>query len=96
MSNPAASFATLCTDQCNDRDPVAKACGDLPQCPKAGTSAILELEAAAGCSCCASQLCGCSPNADTNAAIYTLNAAQRNAGETPQCDINGTLCGTPP
>jgi hypothetical protein len=87
--------ATLCTDQCNDQDLVGKACSDLPKCPKAGTAAILELETAAGCSCCASQLCGCVPNAQTNAAIATLVEQQHARGITSQCDVNGTLCGAP-
>src|SRR5262249_8095509 len=86
--------ATLCTDQCNDQDLVAQACSDLPTCSKAGTAAILELESAAGCSCCASQLCGCTPSAQTNAAIGTLVEQQRLRGITSQCDVNGTLCGT--
>lgn len=85
--------ATLCTSQCNDRDLVAEACGDLPQCPKSGTSAILALESEVGCSCCASQLCGCEPNAQTDAEIASLNERQRDRGITPQCDVNGTLCG---
>lgn len=88
--------ATLCTSQCNDRALVAEACSDLPKCPSDGTMAILALEAEAGCSCCASQLCGCTPSAATNAAIGALNAAQRAVGITPQCDVNGTLCGTSP
>jgi hypothetical protein len=87
--------ATLCTSQCNDRDLVAEACGDLPRCPKAGLAAILALESAAGCSCCASQLCGCEPNQQTNTTIATLNERQRARGITPQCDVNGTLCGAP-
>lgn len=86
--------ATLCTNQCNDRFLVGEACSDLPQCPSAGTSAILALESAAGCSCCASQLCGCSPNAATDQRIAELNDAQRARGITPQCDVNGTLCGS--
>jgi hypothetical protein len=85
--------ATLCTSQCNDRDLVAEGCGDLPQCPKEGTEAILALESAVGCSCCASQLCGCEPNAQTNQEIGRLNDAQRARGIVPQCDVNGTLCG---
>ena len=88
--------ATLCTGQCNDRDLVADACGDLPQCPADGTAAIIALEARVGCSCCASQLCGCTPSAATDAAIGALNDAQRARGITPQCDVNGTLCGTSP
>jgi len=88
--------ATLCTSQCNDRDLVSEACADLPQCPPAGTAAIIALESAVGCSCCASQLCGCSPNDATSERIAELNAAQRARGITPQCDVNGTLCGTTP
>ncbi len=86
--------ATLCTGQCNDRELVGEACGDLPQCPADGTSAIIALEKQVGCSCCASQLCGCTPNAATDAAIGGLVEAQRASGITPQCDVNGTLCGT--
>ena len=86
--------ATLCTNQCNDRDLVGEACSDLPQCPAQGTAAILALESAVGCSCCASQLCGCEPNAATSTRIAELNAAQRARGITPQCDVNATLCGT--
>lgn len=88
--------ATLCTGQCNDRDLVAEACGDLPQCPAEGTAAIIALEAKVGCSCCASQLCGCTANAATSAAIGALVDAQRARGITPQCDVNGTLCGSAP
>jgi hypothetical protein len=40
-------------------------------------------------------LCGCQPNAQTNTAIASLVRRQRNLGIAPQCDINGTLCGTP-
>jgi len=86
--------ATLCTGQCNDRELVGEACGDLPQCPADGTAAIIALEKQVGCSCCASQLCGCTPNAATNAAIGALVDAQRASGITTQCDVNGTLCGT--
>ena len=50
---------------------------------------------AADCSCCASQLCNCDANRATEQKIYELDAAQRALGETPQCDINGTLCGAP-
>jgi hypothetical protein len=83
--------ATICTS--TQHDLVFGACLGLEQCD---LSEIFKAESAAQCSCCASQLCGCTPNADTNVAIYTVDAAQRQAGETPQCDINGTLCGTPP
>ena len=84
--------STLCTDECNDRDIVKTACSGLQGCD---ISEIVKAEEAASCSCCASQLCGCSPDAATNSVIATLNQDQRDRGITPQCDINGTLCGTP-
>jgi len=84
--------STLCTDQCNDRDIVSTACSGLSACD---ISEIIKAETAASCSCCASQLCGCSPEAATNQEIAVLNQAQRNRNITPQCDINGTLCGSP-
>ena len=84
--------ATLCTDQCNDRDLVSVACTGLAGCD---ISEIVKAETAAGCSCCASQLCGCNPSAETNKAISALNQKQRDRGIAPQCDINGTLCGSP-
>jgi hypothetical protein len=82
--------ATLCTAGCNDRDLVDLACAGLTQCD---TDAIIALEQSAGCSCCASQLCGCQPNAATNAAIRALVAAQAERGIESQCAVNGTLCG---
>ena len=85
--------ATLCTDECNDRDLLGPACSGLSGCD---ISEIVKAETAATCSCCASQLCGCNPTAATNAAIFNLNAQQRDRGIKPQCDINGTLCGAPP
>ena len=30
-----------------------------------------------------------------NAAIFELNGEQRKKGISPQCDLNGTLCGAP-
>ncbi len=84
--------ATLCTDECNDRDLLGTACSELAQCD---ISEIVKAETAAQCSCCASQLCGCSPNAKTDTAIAALNQQQRDRGIKPQCDINGTLCGSP-
>src|SRR5579862_1265565 len=83
--------STLCTDECNDRDLVGTACGGLAGCD---ISEIVKAETAAGCSCCASQLCGCDPSAKTNKAISELNQQQRDRGIKPQCDINGTLCGS--
>ena len=84
--------STLCTDQCNDLDLVGKACDALPKCD---LTEIIKAETAASCSCCASQLCNCEPNSQTNNEIASLVQDQRAQGITPQCDINGTLCGTP-
>jgi hypothetical protein len=84
--------ATLCTDECNDRDLLGTACSELAQCD---ISEIVKAETAAQCSCCASQLCGCDPNAKTNTEIFALDQQQRDRGIKPQCDINGTLCGSP-
>ena len=84
--------ATLCTDNCNDRDLVKTACGGLSSCD---VSEIVKAEEAAQCSCCASQLCGCPGDAPTNTEIFALNQQQRDRGITPQCDVNGTLCGSP-
>jgi hypothetical protein len=84
--------ATLCTDNCNDRDLLGTACSGLSGCD---ISEIVKAETAATCSCCASQLCGCRADANTNSVITMLNQQQRDRGITPQCDINGTLCGTP-
>ena len=83
--------ATLCTS--SKTTLVLDACNGLQNCD---LSEIFKAESAAECSCCASQLCGCDANQDTEEAIFALNAAQRAAGETPQCDINGTLCGEAP
>jgi hypothetical protein len=83
--------STLCTDQCNDRDLVGTACSGLSGCD---ISEIVKAETAAQCSCCASQLCECDPGKKTNKAIFTLNQQQRDRGITPQCDVNGTLCGS--
>jgi hypothetical protein len=84
--------ATLCTDQCSDLDLAGAACQALSKCD---VSEIIKAETAAQCSCCASQLCGCVPNTQTNKAIASLVQRQRDAGVTPQSDINGTLCGSP-
>lgn len=87
--------ATLCTRQCNEMTLIADACNGLKECGIEGLALITELEQKASCSCCASQLCGCEPNAKTNDVIYDLNEKQRALSITPQCDVNGTLCGTP-
>ncbi|KRT65146.1 MAG: hypothetical protein XU11_C0034G0009 [Candidatus Dadabacteria bacterium CSP1-2] len=82
--------ATLCTSTCNDRGLVGEACSGLESCD---VSEIIKLEEEVGCSCCASQICGCEPNGKTEEAVFELNEKQRERGITPQCDINGTLCG---
>jgi len=84
--------ATLCTDQCNDRNLVGTACAALSKCD---VSEIIKAEETAQCSCCASQLCGCQANVQTNTTIAALVRQQRDLGIKPQCDINGTLCGSP-
>lgn len=86
--------ATLCTDQCSDRNLVGEACDGLSKCD---ISEIVKAETAASppCSCCASQLCGCSPNAQTNKKIYSLDQKQQDLEIKPQCAINDTLCGSP-
>ena len=68
--------ATLCTDECNDRDLVGIACQGLPGCE---ISEIIKAETAANCSCCASQLCGCSPSVATNTAITSLTSSSATA-----------------
>lgn len=80
--------ATVCTS--NQHDLVFDACLGLQKCD---LTEIFKAEKAAGCSCCASQLCNCMPNLITNQRVGDLDQKQRDAGETPQCDINGTLCG---
>ncbi len=82
--------ATLCTAGCNDQDLVQTACSGLAGC---SLTAVIQLESAAQCSCCASQLCGCTPSAVTQNAIAELNFAQERRGIETQCEINGTLCG---
>ncbi|TDJ02276.1 MAG: hypothetical protein E2O70_01865 [Candidatus Dadabacteria bacterium] len=82
--------ATLCTSACNDRDLVDIACSGLQVL---GVTEIIKLEVEVGCSCCASQICGCDANFKTEQAVFDLNKRQRNRGITPQCDINDTLCG---
>ncbi len=83
--------ATLCTS--STQALVFDACLGLEQCD---LSEIFKAEEAANCSCCGSQLCDCDANSATEAEIFALDAAQRAAGETPQCDVNGTLCGVAP
>ena len=91
--------STLCTAQCDDRDLSSQACAGLTTDGRIASacdiSEIAKTEEAAQCSCCASQLCHCNANTPTQQAIYDLNALQRDRGITPQCDQNGTLCGTP-
>lgn len=94
--------AVLCTSKCAADDSfqddlvlTGQACGQLPTCASSpGITSILALESQVGCSCCASQVCACTgQNAQTAEAIYDLNAAQCARGITPQCCVNGTLCG---
>jgi hypothetical protein len=80
--------ATLCTSR--DVALITEACFGIETCELDET---LRAERAAGCSCCASQLCGCVASATTDQEVHILNQQQRERGETPQCDINGTLCG---
>ena len=84
--------AVLCTSTCQDNDLVGDACTGL-QSPSCSTSEIIKLEEEVGCSCCASQICGCEANSQTEQAIFNFNQDQRDTGITPQCDRNGTLCG---
>jgi len=85
--------ATLCTTPCTDRDLVEQACSGLGRCD---VESITKLETQMGCSCCASQICGCEANAATDTAVYELDQEQRDRGLVPQCDLNGTLCGSAP
>ena len=39
------------------------------------------------------QICGCEATNETEHAVFDLNQRQRDLGITPQCDVNGTLCG---
>jgi len=82
--------ATLCTSACNDRELVGDACTGLQAFV---LTEIIKLEVEVGCSCCASQICGCEANSQTEQAIFNLNQDQRDTGIIPQCDRNGTLCG---
>jgi len=95
--------ATLCTTigigQTGSSSPSVKAQAELAEKACAGVGnmsdfeQIVLVESLAKCSCCASQVCGCSGiTSATNQAIGTLNQSQRNQGITPQCDINSTLC----
>jgi len=85
--------ATLCTATTRDADLVQEACSGLG---KSSISEIIKLEIEVGFSCAASQICGCQPRKKTNEAILSLNERQRARGISPQCDLNGTLCGTEP
>lgn len=98
--------ATLCTTigigQTGRSSPSVKAQSVLAEKACAGVGnmsnfqQIVLVESLAKCSCCASQVCGCTGRTSTtNEAIGALNQGQRNQGITPQCDINGTLCATP-
>lgn len=84
--------ATLSTASKQDFDLLPKACGGLAN---NSIAEILRLESEVAYSCAASQICGCAANGKTNAEILILNQLQRDQGVTPQCDLNGTLCGGP-
>lgn len=69
----------------------AQACSGVQNMSNFGQ--IMLVEALANCSCCASQVCGCTGRTSaTSEAIGVLNEAQRKQGIVPQCDSNGTLC----
>jgi hypothetical protein len=98
--------AALCTARCgiagsfeDDLELANEACAELPSCISSpGIDAIIELEEGVGCSCCASQVCGCGEeqiNEATQLALFDLNQRQCDRGITPQCCLegNGTLCG---
>ncbi len=99
--------AVLCTSKCatdgsfqDDLALTTLACRELSSCGAAAIANIIELELIAGCSCCASQVCGCGElptqiTAATQTALFDLNEAQCARGITPQCCLegNGTLCG---
>jgi hypothetical protein len=84
--------ATLCTATKDDFDLVQEACAGLG---KSSVSEILKLETELGLSCAASQVCACEPKKMTSEEIFKLNERQRERGISPQCDLNGTLCGRP-
>ena len=73
---------------------LAKACAGLTD-GKMGIPEIARLDLAVGCSCCASQICGCEESADTDSEVWNPNELQREVGIQPQCDYNGSLCGEP-
>ncbi|MEE8198462.1 MAG: hypothetical protein V3R48_01985, partial [Thermoplasmata archaeon] len=97
--------AVLCTSKCaiagafqDDLALTNLACRELSSCGATAIAAIIELELMAGCSCCASQVCGCGEGEDqindaTQIALFELNQAQCERGITPQCCLNETLCG---
>lgn len=74
---------------------IGAACNGLSN--SSGLQPILLVETLAGCSCCASQVCGCdTASPETNQEIYQLNQKQTDDGILTQCQINGTLCGSKP
>jgi hypothetical protein len=96
--------AVLCTSSCavagsfqDDLLLTTEACKDLPSCAGTpGISSIVALEDKLGCSCCASQVCGCREEQITESTqreLYRLNQAQCDRGIRPQCCLNHTLCG---
>jgi len=93
--------AALCTAPIGSRSSpgdltvVYDACAGLGSGRKGSLSEISKLEAQVGCSCCASQICGCEASPETDEKIGKLNWEQRELGIEPQCDYNGSLCGKP-
>ncbi len=78
---------TLCTS--NKSDLLMTSCNGLQNCD---ISEIFKAESAAGCSCCASQLCNCEANTSTLNKLKLINDSQPTG--TTQCSVNGTLCGS--
>lgn len=62
------------------------AAGEKMTAGQDGISEIVLLETEAGCSCCASQICGCEPRPQGNRKIFELNERQRRRNIVPQCD----------
>ena len=86
--------ATLCTAP-EQLHLVSEACSGLNN-RRSSIRKIAQLEMQMGCSCCASQICGCEASDDTQAKVFELNAAQEVLGIETQCASNGTLCGEAP
>jgi hypothetical protein len=73
---------------------LAAACNGIDKMD--GIKSVIEVEALAECSCCASQVCACDESdvtPETNAAVRELDDRQRDVGIWTQCLLNQTLCG---